>query len=305
VGISTSPTFEKILRACRARVGSTVDGKYRLEEFIGAGTSGAVYRSTNTWVGREVAVKLFHYDGDGADTAMQRFIREAQAANRVRREGRPHPNVVDALDVGRDGPTGLLFSVQEFLRGITLETHLELQPDRRMRAAAAVMLLLPVIDAIACAHECNVVHRDLKPENIFLAGQGNDDLVPKLLDFGIAQLGDARMTSSHELMGTPLYMAPEAFFGASKVDARADVWALGIILYQMIAGVPPFTAADENPMSLISVLATQDPVPLTHNGFMNSAAWAVLERCFARDPAVRWPNGRSLKNALERLFDQI
>ncbi len=300
----SSVLYDKLVRTCRARVGSVVDGKYRLDEFIGAGTSGAVYRATNTWVGREVAVKLFHYEGASADNAMQRFVREAQAANRVRKDGRPHPHVVDALDVGRDGPTGLLFSVQEFLRGETLESHLRALPEQRMAAGEAVMLMLPVIDAIACAHEAGVVHRDLKPENIFLVRQGGD-LTPKVLDFGIAQLSDARMTSSHELMGTPLYMAPEAFFGASRVDARADVWALGVILFQMVAGAPPFNAADENPMSLISVLATQDPPSLADAGLMNYAAWHVLEKCFARDPALRYANARAFKDALDLLFEGV
>ncbi len=301
----SSPAYDKLVRTCKARVGSVVDGKYRLEEFIGAGTSGAVYRAVNTWVGREVAVKLFHYDGASADNAMQRFVREAQAANRVRKDGSPHPNVVDALDVGRDGPTGLLFSVQEFLRGETLEAYLRKLPDHRLSAGAAVVLLLPVIDAIACAHEAGVVHRDLKPENIFLVYKGNEDPMPKVLDFGIAQLSDARMTSSHELMGTPLYMAPEAFFGASKVDARADVWALGVILFQMIAGQPPFNAADGNPMSLISILATQDPPSLAAAGLMNQASWHVLERCFARNPADRFANARAFKDALDLLFDHV
>ncbi len=298
-------SFVALERAARARVGSIVDNKYRLDEFLGAGTSGAVYRAVNTWAGREVAVKLFHYEGGAADTAMQRFVREAQAANRVRKDGRLHPNVVDALDVGRDGPTGLLFLVQEFLRGETLERHLRDLPARRMSAGDAVYLLLPVIDAIACAHEAGVVHRDLKPENIYLVRQGNHDPVPKVLDFGIAQLSDARMTHSHELMGTPLYMAPEAFLGASGVDARADVWALGVILYQMVAGVPPFTAADDNPMALISVLATTDPVSLAEQGLMHASAWAVVTRCLARDPGARYPHARALHDALSALFEGL
>ena len=300
-----SLAYARLQRVCRERVGNIVDGKYRLEEFIGAGTTGAVYRAMNTWAGREVAVKLFHYEGDKAENAMQRFVREAQAANRVRKEGRPHPNVVDALDVGRDGPTGLLFLVQEFLRGATLDAYLEYQPERRLAAADAVFMLLPIVDAIACAHEAGVVHRDLKPENIFLVENGDDDPIPKVLDFGIAQLNDARMTSSHELMGTPLYMAPESFFGASRVDARADVWALGVILFEMIAGSPPFNADDGNPMTLISVLATQDPPSLAEAGLMRANAWSVLSRCFARNPDDRYPNARALKESLEAVFDRF
>jgi serine/threonine-protein kinase len=301
----SSVTHARLLRACRERVGNIVDGKYRLEEFIGAGTTGAVYRATNTWAGREVAVKLFHYEGDKADSAMQRFVREAQATNRVRKDGRPHPNVVDAIDVGRDGPTGLLFLVQEFLRGLTLDAYLDTLPEHRMEAPEAVVLLLPVVDAIACAHEAGVVHRDLKPENIFLVTDGDVPLLPKVLDFGIAQLHDARMTSSHELMGTPLYMAPESFFGASRVDARADVWALGVILFQMIAGRPPFKTEDSNPMTLISILATQDPPSLAAEGRMHPQAWSVLARCFQRHPPDRYPNARALEEALTAVFDCV
>jgi serine/threonine protein kinase len=300
-----SLAYAKLLRVCRERVGAVVDGKYRLEEFIGAGTTGAVYRALNTWAGREVAVKLFHYEGDKAETAMQRFVREAQAANRVRKDSRPHPNVVDALDVGRDGPTGLLFLVQEFLRGMTLNAYLQRIPGHRLAAADAIFLLLPIVDAIAHAHEAGVVHRDLKPENIFLVGNGDEDPTPKVLDFGIAQLNDARMTSSHELMGTPLYMAPESFFGASQVDARADVWALGVILFEMIAGYPPFNTEDNNPMTLISILATQDPPSLAAEGLMHPNGWAVVARCFARDPGQRYANARALKESLEAVYDRF
>jgi serine/threonine-protein kinase len=300
-----SSAHEKVLRTCRERVGRVIDGKYKLEEFMGAGTSGAVYRAINTWVGREVAVKLFHYEGQSNDTAMQRFVREAQAANRVRLRGRPHPNVVDALDVGRDGPTGLLFSVQEFLRGVTLEAYLRTLPGGRLPVPEAVLLFLPVIDAVAAAHEAGVVHRDLKPENIFLVDAGNGEFLPKVLDFGIAQLSDARMTSSHELMGTPLYMAPEAFFGASRLDARADVWALGVILFEMIAGRAPFNAEDANPMSLISVLATQDPPSLAAEGIMSPSSWSVIKRCLTRDPAGRFANARALKDTLDGIFEGL
>ena len=134
---------------------------------------------------------------------------------------------------------------------------------------------------------------------------GDEDPIPKVLDFGIAQLNDARMTSSHELMGTPLYMAPESFFGASQVDARADVWALGVILFEAIAGRPPFYTDDNNPMTLISILATQDPPSLAAEGLMNHKAWAVIARCFARDPAERYPHARALKDALEAVFDRF
>ena len=143
----------QLTKLCAGRVGSLVDGKYRLDSFLGAGSTGAVYRATNVWAGRECAVKVFHYEGENRETALQRFVREAQIANRVRIGDRVHPNVVDCVDVGRDRDSGRFFTVQEFLRGDTLQAFLERAPGRRMSPADALAILLPVVDAIAVAHE--------------------------------------------------------------------------------------------------------------------------------------------------------
>ncbi|MBL8602206.1 MAG: serine/threonine protein kinase [Myxococcales bacterium] len=287
-----------------AMVGSTIDGKYRLDALVGHGSSGAVYRATNIWAGRECAVKVFQYDGEHRELALQRFVREAQVCNRVRREGRVHPHVVDCLDVGRDGSTGVFFTVQEFLTGQTLDAHLQSLPGRRLAVGPAVSLLLPVIDAIACAHEAGVVHRDLKPENIFLVNLG-DGVTPKVLDFGIAQLSDARLTRARDILGTPSYMAPESFMDASRVDARADIWALGVILYECVSGKTPFGQGAPTLLAVMTEIATREPPSLEAAGLMHGPMWQVVRRCLQKDQEQRYANARSLKDALDQLFFSI
>ncbi len=284
-----------------ARVGQTVDGKYRLEALVGHGSTGAVYRATHVWAGRECALKLFHYDGENRELALQRFIREAQVCNRVRRDGRVHANVVDCLDVGRDGATGNFFTVQEFLQGETLGDYLARMPNRQVSTADAVALLLPVIDAIGCAHESGVVHRDLKPENIFLVHMP-DGFVPKVLDFGIAQLSDARLTRARDILGTPSYMAPESFMDASRVDARADVWALGVLLYELVAGRAPFGVNAPTLLAVMTEIATREPPSLGAQGLMRANLWQIVRRCLEKDPANRFEHARALREALEQLY---
>jgi len=294
---------EWIIRTCAQRVGSTIDGKYRLDQFLGAGTTGAVYRATNVWAGREVAVKVFHYEGENRDTALQRFIREVQVANRVRKDGRVHPNVVDSLDVGRDGASGRFFTVQEFLPGQNLQEYLEKRGEA-LPVLDAAEILLPVIDAMACAHEAGVVHRDLKPENIFMVTTG-DEVVSKVLDFGIAQLSDARLTAATDIMGTPTYMAPECFMDASRVGPGADVWALGVIFYELVNGKPPFGQEARTLLGIMTEIATKEPKSLADKGIMAPPTWAVLRRCLERDLTKRIPNARALQSAFAEVFERV
>lgn len=299
----SSPERDWIIKTCAQRVGSTIDGKYRLDQFLGAGTTGAVYRATNVWAGREVAFKVFHYEGENRDTALQRFIREAQVANRVRRDGKVHPNVVDSLDVGRDGETGRFFSVQEFLFGITLQQLLR-ERGRAFDVTEAMELLLPVVDAMAVAHEVGVVHRDLKPENIFIE-QGPQGMVPKVLDFGIAQLSDARLTAATDIMGTPTYMAPECFMDARLVGPPADVWAIGVIFYELVSGLPPFGNSAKSLLGIMTEIATSQPVSLVDRGLMAQPMWSVLSRCLDRDVAQRIPTARALLDAIDPVLQRV
>lgn len=293
---------DELKRSAEARVGGTIDNRYRLDSMLGVGTSGAVYRATNTWAGRECAIKLFHYEGANQENALHRFIREAQVANRVRKDGRVHPNVVDILDVGRDAATQRFYTVLELLRGETLDAWITHQPMNRAPVGDAVAMMLPVIDAIACAHELGVVHRDLKPDNVFLA-ETAQGLTPKVLDFGIAQLQDARMTGAADVMGTPRYMSPESFADASKVDARADVWSLGVILYELVAGEAPFGGGPHATiMTTFQEILLKDPVSLDDLGLMHAPAWHIVRTCLQRDVSLRYANARALQTALDEVF---
>jgi serine/threonine-protein kinase len=299
----SSQDREWIERTCAQRVGSTIDGKYRLDSFLGAGTTGAVYRATNVWAGREVAVKVFHYEGENRDNALQRFIREAQIANRVRKDGRVHPNVVDSLDVGRDGESGRFFTVQEFLVGTTLHEHLAVR-GAPLAVPDAAAILLPVIDAVAAAHEAGVVHRDLKPENIFLEVHA-DGFTPKVLDFGIAQLSDARLTAATDIMGTPTYMAPECFMDARRVGPPADVWALGVIFYELVYGRAPFGQSATTLLGIMTEIASKEPASLAEKGLMAAPTWGVIRRCIERDLEKRIPHGRALLEALDDVIVRV
>ena len=201
------------------RVGETLAGKYKLEALLGAGAMGAVYRATNVAIGRAVAIKVLRPEHGKNAEIVERFLREARAANIVR-----HPNVVDVLDIGRDD-AGSPFIVQELLEGEDLSAYVA--RSGRVPVPSALDLLLPVVEAVEFAHARGVVHRDLKPENIFLAKQGSK-LVPKLLDFGISRIqesSEARLTTAGESIGTPAYMSPEQIHSSGDVDSRSATTA--------------------------------------------------------------------------------
>ena len=294
----TDSIEDELIARSRRRVGTIIDGKYRLDDLLGVGSTGAVFRAYNQWAGRPCAVKLFHYQGPNEDDVLRRFLREAQAIHRVRRNGRLHPNVVDALDVGRDRDTGSYFVVQELLRGETLSRYLDRLPGHRLSLPNTMRLLRPVIDAIACAHEAAVVHRDLKPDNVLLT-RSDGGIVPKVLDFGIAQITEERVTPVAEFIGTPLYMPPEAYGGAAYVDARADVWALGAMLYELLAGVHPFEPGDDAPMSCMEFVLYRTPQSLAAQGVVPPAVWNALRRALAKPLSQRFSTAGELLASLD------
>ncbi|MFO0561578.1 MAG: protein kinase [Polyangiales bacterium] len=279
------------------REGETLVGKYRLDKRLGAGGMGDVYRAENTAIGRRVAIKILRQELLDQPQVVQRFLREARAANKVR-----HPNVVDVLDVGEDRD-GAPFIVQELLEGQDLAQHFE-DFGGRISPRSGVAIMLPVIDAVAAAHRAGVVHRDLKPENVFLA-QIERQIVPKVLDFGISRVSDdkheQRLTSTNMAMGTPLYMAPEAIKGLRFTDARSDVWSLGVMLYEMLAGALPFVA--DNQMSLFLAITTEDPAPIAPSVMPPELAKIVL-RCLEKDPARRYVDASELGAALRGFLER-
>lgn len=232
--------------------GDIVGGKYRLLRLIGAGGMGSVYEAENMVTGKRLAVKLLHPDPALRAWGIERLLREGRAAARI-----CHPNVVDVYDVERDGET--MFLVMELLQGETLASFLARE---RVTVPILLGLLLPAMRGVAEAHRQGVIHRDIKPENIFLARELDSSRpVPKVLDFGVARFDDTGLllTRTGYAVGTPRFMSLEQLRGGRDLDARADVYSFGVILYMALAGRPPFPA--ESLAELVIAMMSSTPVP--------------------------------------------
>jgi eukaryotic-like serine/threonine-protein kinase len=233
--------------------GAVFAERYRLEQHLGSGGMGVVWAARCTDTGESVALKFMRTDDDG-DSSRRRFLREARAASSIR-----HPNVVSILEVLdlSDAPV----IVMERLSGESLADRLA--RDGPMELSEAAALLLPVVSAVSAAHALGIVHRDLKPDNIFIA-KGDGGATTKVLDFGIAKIlgshaaaaATAHATTTGAVLGTPVYMPPEQVFGEKDIDHRADIWSLGMILYETLTGVLP-TRAD-NVGQIIKLILTRD-----------------------------------------------
>jgi serine/threonine protein kinase len=236
-------------------LGVVIDGRFRIKARLGAGGMGAVYRAWQGSVGRDVAVKLIEARLSQGKMAAKRFLRESKLTSRL-----SHPNTVTVLDFGQTDD-GMLYLVMELVKGRTLNQVL--QQEGRFSLSRMVRVAVQLCDALEAAHGLSIIHRDLKPSNIILLDEprGRDHV--KVLDFGLAKslVGDdeaTTMTHSDAIMGTPAYISPEAAL-ASKTDERADLYSLGVILYELIAGRLPFAAATVNVM--ISRHAHDPPGP--------------------------------------------
>ncbi len=263
---------------------TVLDGKYRLESRIGQGQYGVVYRATHLQLDRPVAVKLLRTDlDDDSDDPRARFHREGMSACKLQ-----HPNAVSVLDFSIT-PTGVPFMVMELLSGLTLEE--ELKRVGRMTPQRCAELLLPICEVLAEAHSLGIIHRDVKPQNIFLH-RGHHGEVLKVLDFGIAKLvGETR---SHQRLtlegigpGTPTYMAPERFSGGDY-DHSADVYSVGVLLYEMLVGRPPFVSLDGNAIKVALKHIGEPPTPLTdYDPDLPKAVETAVLEALRKDPEQR------------------
>jgi eukaryotic-like serine/threonine-protein kinase len=221
-------------------VGASVAGKYRIRRVLGSGSMGIVCEAEHLEIGKRLAIKVIDASLAGmADIAM-RFRQEARAASLVESQ-----HIVQVFDVGTDDKLGL-YLVMEYLTGQDLAAALARAPNHKLDPDEAVRIGVQVARGLAKAHEAGVVHRDLKPANIFLTEREDDDTLIKILDFGISKVIDAsraesklKLTRAGTVVGTPQYMSPEQARGFS-VDERTDVWALGLVLYEMLAGRPAY-----------------------------------------------------------------
>ncbi len=275
----------------RAREGETLKGKYRLERLLGIGGMGEVYQATNTAIGRTVAIKTLRTEHMTNEDIFTRFIREAKVANAIR-----HRNIVEVLDIDTD-ERGTPFIVQEYLAGETFSARLK-KIGHQLPLSQALDILIPVIEAIGAAHRAKVVHRDIKPGNIFLSRQ-DDKIIPKVLDFGISKMidTDASHTITSATMGSPAYMSPEQIEDPKSVDVRSDVWSLGVMLYEAIAGKLPFRS--DSTSGLMVKICTEEPVSLQESApGVPSAIAEVVHRCLRRRPKERYSDANELVHAL-------
>jgi len=259
-----SPAFEVAPElVTNDRAGALVGelfGHYRIESLIGVGGMGEVYLARDERLGRKVALKLLPKRLTADETQLTRFKTEARSASALN-----HPNILTVYEIGAEG--NRQFIAMEFIEGMTLRASLACE---RMNLHAALEIAVQVASALAAAHETGVVHRDIKPENIMLRPDG----YVKVLDFGIAKLTEQTPASDHHelgttavlqtrpglVLGTAHYMSPEQTRG-QKVDARSDIWSLGVVLYEMVGGIPPFRG--ETPSDCIASILRTEPPPLS------------------------------------------
>jgi eukaryotic-like serine/threonine-protein kinase len=280
----------------RERIGQTLASKYRLEDLVGSGGMGDVYRATNTAIGRTVAIKLLRPELAQYPEIVERFLREARTANRVN-----HPNVVDVTDIGQDAD-GTPFIVEEFLEGETL-LQFAMRRGGKLTLSELADIIGPVLSAVAEAHASGVVHRDLKPENVFLAGR-RGKRIPKVLDFGISKAREAEseLTKVGVVMGTPAYMPPELVASFRDADTRTDVWALGVIIFELLAGRMPFDGSTIG--EVFHAVAKKDAQRLSDWADVPEALADVVARCLKRNPLERYVDAAALAVDLAHAIEE-
>ncbi len=272
--------------------GQVIAGKYRVEGVIGSGGMGVVLGAVDTSLGRPVAIKFLSPHKARREGAVARFLREARAAAAIQSE-----HVVRVFEIGT-APNGAPYIVMEQLRGNDLAQ--QLQRTGPLPIPLAVDHLLQACEALGEAHARGIVHRDLKPQNLFVTARPDGSPCVKILDFGISKAieeGAPNLTSTDQVMGTPLYMSPEQVRSLKNVDHRSDIWALGSILFELVTGRPIFEAPSAS--ALCAMIAMDPPIPLRARLPQAPAELeAVILRSLHKDPAGRFQDVAQLAEAL-------
>ncbi|HMG75052.1 MAG TPA: protein kinase [Pyrinomonadaceae bacterium] len=303
--LSFCPTDGEVLEEDpSAMIGNVLDGQYQIEALLGKGGMGAVYRARHILLGDRVAIKLLPPEMRSNTEWLRRFQREGQAARRFR-----HHNAVTVYDL-RTSADGTIYLVMEYVEGHTLDA--ELRKRGKFTPAEAMAVLDPIMGVLNAAHAMGVVHRDLKPENIMIgkASTGGEPVV-KLLDLGIAKLrevagaektGSTNLTIAGQMLGTPYYMSPEQWGelpedGNSEIDGRADIYSLGVVFYEVIAGKRPFSGVTLSELRRQHVSITPPPLHEVDAGVPESFSRAIA-RAIAKDRSQRQATAGELESEL-------
>ncbi len=283
-------------------VGLAIGGRYEIRRVIGAGGMGVVCEAEHLDLGKRVAVKLIDKSMKESESIIARFKREAKAAGRIQSE-----HIVDVFDVNADARVGL-YMVMEHLTGEDLQARIE--REKRIEVKTAVMIAHQIARGLAKAHEAGVIHRDLKPANVFLTQRDNGQLLVKLLDFGVSKLlldtkGDARITGSGTPIGTPLYMSPEQAEGKDDVDGRADIWSLGAVLYEALAGTPPFADRGSYHGTIVGILTSRPKLLQDAAPWVPAPLARVVDAMLVHDRDARIPDAATVTQRLLDAFPQV
>jgi dipeptidyl aminopeptidase/acylaminoacyl peptidase len=284
----TSPE-SKQADAVTTLIGQVLDGKYQVSELLGKGGMGAVYRALRIHIGDEVAVKVLHREFVNDEKTIERFRREARAAAMLR-----HPNIVTIHDFSEGSDDVPAYIVMELVEGRSLRKIIETEGALAQNRAS--WLLREICKGVGAAHSHEMVHRDIKPDNIIvLAPEAEERERVKVVDFGIAKLRDAAagptLTQTGKVIGTLYYMSPEQCYG-EDVDSRSDVYALGVMFYEMLTGRPPFTA--ESATGIVAKHLTEEPPPLPVTLGIAPAVEAVIRRALSKEADERQNDARQL-----------
>jgi serine/threonine-protein kinase len=276
-------------------LGCVLQGRYRIKRQLGQGGMGAVYEGEHLLIGNPVAVKVLHAKHAADPAIIERFRREAQATTLIR-----HHHIVGVLDLGQLDD-GSLYLVMEHLDGRDWSS--DLSNEGPQPVAKVVHILSQVCDALGAAHEAGIVHRDIKPDNIFLIRRSGDPNFVKVLDFGISKIREGAgpiepsKTQTGTAIGTPYYMAPEQVQGKKDIDARTDIYAMGIVLFQALTGQYPFDA-ETYPMLVMNIVMQPVPQLSAYRPDLPRELQRVLERMVAKDRALRFSSVQDVKTAL-------
>jgi eukaryotic-like serine/threonine-protein kinase len=285
---------EPLVRLQDPLLGRTIAGRYLIEDKIGGGGMGVVYRASHQVIGRDVAIKFLHERYMRDATSRKRFLGEARAANQIN-----HENIIDITDFG-ETEDGLVYLVMEYLHGRALDQEIAQRP---LPPARALRIAIQVASGLARAHELDVIHRDVKPGNVFLVRRRGEGDVVKLLDFGVARFErELRITDRGTLLGTAEYIAPEQLRNG-EIGPQTDLYALGCVLFEMLVGQPPFTGN----MTEVLVKQMRDaaPAPSSMGATVSKGVDALVLKMLHKEPERRHRDAYHLVEDLRALLESI